>query len=94
MELNLNSTSSGRERQESLEKWFRDKFGSLQGAGRQLGLSGKGIKDLCSKDRVSTFRWRQLDELGVPANLLPEHGYTKPGPKAALNSGEAEAHPQ
>jgi hypothetical protein len=81
MELTLNSTISGRERQKMLQQWFRERFGSMEAAGRQMGLTGKSLKDLCLKDRVPTFRYEQFRTLDVPADLLPEHGYNKPGPR-------------
>ena len=91
MELTPNSTLSGRERQESLKQWFMDEFGSLSAAASRMGISGKALKELCFKERVPTYRFNQFIDLGAPAGLLPDHGYNKPGPKAAPDSGEAEA---
>lgn len=77
-------------RQESLLLWMRRNGHSFRGYGRDIGLSGVQVANLCGQDTMPTQRHAQLVALGVPVDLLPEPLDVKPGPKPRVVSVHEE----
>jgi len=53
-----------------------------------MGISGNAVSKLCDQDTMPVHRHKQLRNLGVPAELLPEPMDLKPGPKPKGLHGE------
>lgn len=68
-------------RQERFFLWQRQDRDnrSFAAIGRKIGISRASALRLCLKDHISTWRFSQLREAGIPENLLPEARDMAPG---------------
>lgn len=68
-------------RQEALLLWMRRTSQTYVRLAGEMGLTGNAVSKLLSQETMPTHRHRQLLDLGVPEELLPQPMDIKPGPK-------------
>lgn len=78
-------------RQEALLLWMRRTGRTYVSLGSEINVSGNAVSKLLGQETMPTHRHRQLLELGVPEELLPQPLDLKPGPKPRTVHDEFQA---
>lgn len=81
MQLHSTANLTPLTRQEALRVWMGRNGTTFTSMGGSLGISANAVSKLCDNETMPTHRHRQLLELGVPEDLLPQAVDIKPGPK-------------
>lgn len=81
MQTSIPVTYENLTRQERFCLWQRQNRDerSFAAIGRKIGISRASALRLCLKDHISTWRFSQLREAGIPEDLLPEARDIAPG---------------
>lgn len=58
-------------RQQDFLDWLSNNGWTLESLGIEIGVSKSGMSRMYKRPTISTWRWGQLTEKGIPANLLP-----------------------
>ena len=81
MQSALNITLTDLTRQERLSIWLRREGVSVSSIAQRLNVQVMTVSRWLKAERLSSWRHRQLVELGIPAELLPPAVDVAPGPQ-------------
>lgn len=79
METQLNITAH--ERKEKVFAWMRANGLTYDSIGQRLGVTGTGVSLMFTRASIPTRRHQQLQNIGVPPELLPPARDIPTGPK-------------
>ena len=69
------------DRQEGFLAWLLESGLTLEKLGEKMNVGKSSVSRMYRRNVLAQHRWDQLRAQGVPAHLLPEPGFLKPGPK-------------